>query len=186
MLSRVNWFSVVPKVELGISGVTLFPQGSYTNSLIPRSRVLLDTLTVIQLVKKFPAFYGSRRFITEFTTARQWSLSWARCIQYTISHTISLRFITFPSTPGSSEWCLLFRFSDQNFMCISRLSHIRSIPQIRVTNLNIICLRRIFLGDPCRVLRISHLIGMVKNTDVSRKFAVEVKQKQCRIVHMGT
>jgi hypothetical protein len=31
------------------------------------SRVLLEKLTNIQLVKKFPAFYGTRRFITAFT-----------------------------------------------------------------------------------------------------------------------
>jgi len=30
--------------------------------IIPRSRVLLDKLTGSQLVKKFPAFYGTRRF----------------------------------------------------------------------------------------------------------------------------
>jgi hypothetical protein len=32
-------------------------------------------LIVTQLVKKFPAFYVTRRFITVFTTARHWSLS---------------------------------------------------------------------------------------------------------------
>ena len=31
-----------------------------------------------QLVKKFPTFYGTRRFITAFTSARHPSLSWAR------------------------------------------------------------------------------------------------------------
>jgi hypothetical protein len=40
----------------------------------PRSRVLLGKLTDSQLVKKFPAFDGTRRFITAFTTARQLSL----------------------------------------------------------------------------------------------------------------
>jgi len=30
---------------------------------------------VTQLVKKFLAFYGTRRFITVITAARQWSLS---------------------------------------------------------------------------------------------------------------
>jgi len=39
------------------------------------SRVLLEKLIVAQLVRKFPAFYGTRRFITVFTTARHWSLS---------------------------------------------------------------------------------------------------------------
>ena len=43
--------------------------------LTPLSRVLLENLTVSQLVKKFPAFYGTRRFITAFTSARHLSLS---------------------------------------------------------------------------------------------------------------
>jgi hypothetical protein len=43
--------------------------------LTPRSRVLLEKLTGFQLVKKFSAFYGTRRFITEFTSASQLSLS---------------------------------------------------------------------------------------------------------------
>jgi hypothetical protein len=39
------------------------------------SKVLLQKLTGSQPVKKFPAFYGTRRFITAFTSARQLSLS---------------------------------------------------------------------------------------------------------------
>ena len=38
--------------------------------LTPWSRVLLEKLTGFQLVKKFPTFYGTRRFITAFTSAR--------------------------------------------------------------------------------------------------------------------
>jgi hypothetical protein len=34
----------------------------------PWSRVTLEKLTVIQQFKKFPAFYGTQRFITMFTT----------------------------------------------------------------------------------------------------------------------
>jgi hypothetical protein len=42
--------------------------GSYLSlKIIPWSRVLLEKLTVPQLVKKFPEFYGNRRFITAFT-----------------------------------------------------------------------------------------------------------------------
>jgi hypothetical protein len=40
-------------------------------------RVLLEKLTVPQLVKKFPTFYGTRLFITAVTNARQLSLTWA-------------------------------------------------------------------------------------------------------------
>jgi len=37
-----------------------------TYLLTPWSRVLLEKLTGFQLVKKFPAFYGTRKFITSF------------------------------------------------------------------------------------------------------------------------
>ena len=39
-----------------------------------QSRVLLEKLTGFHLVKKFPAFYGTQRFITAFTRARHLSL----------------------------------------------------------------------------------------------------------------
>ena len=58
-------------------------------SLIPWSRVLLEKLTGSQLVKKFPAFYGTRRFITALTSARHLSQSRARSIQSLPPHTIS-------------------------------------------------------------------------------------------------
>ena len=44
---------------------------------------------VPQLVKKFPAFYGTRRFITAFTSARHLSLSWARRKRFIASHPTS-------------------------------------------------------------------------------------------------
>ena len=46
-------------------------------SLASLSRVLLEKLTGSQLVKNFLAFYGTRRFITAFTSARHLSISWA-------------------------------------------------------------------------------------------------------------
>jgi len=49
--------------------------------LTPWSRVLLEKLTGFQLVKIFPAFYVTRRFITAFTSSRHMFLSWARLIQ---------------------------------------------------------------------------------------------------------
>jgi hypothetical protein len=45
------------------------------NKLTPWSRVLPEKLTGPQLVKKFHAFYETRRFITAFTTARHLSQS---------------------------------------------------------------------------------------------------------------
>jgi hypothetical protein len=52
----------------------------------------------VQPLKNFQAFYGNRRFITVFTRALQWSLSWARPIQSIPSHHISLRSILILST----------------------------------------------------------------------------------------
>jgi hypothetical protein len=43
--------------------------------MTPRNRVLLEKLIVSQLVKKFLAFYGSRKFITVFARARHWAVS---------------------------------------------------------------------------------------------------------------
>jgi hypothetical protein len=42
---------------------------------IPSSRGLLEKLTVSKLVKKFPAYYGTRTFIAAFIRARHLSLS---------------------------------------------------------------------------------------------------------------
>jgi hypothetical protein len=42
-----------------------------TNQLIPCIILLLENLTVAQLVKKFPVFYGIQRFITEFARSHR-------------------------------------------------------------------------------------------------------------------
>ena len=64
-----------------------------TYSLTPRSRVLLEKLTGFQLVKKFPALYGTLKFTTAFTSARQLSLTWASSIQSIPPHLTSWRSI---------------------------------------------------------------------------------------------
>jgi hypothetical protein len=46
-----------------------------TYLLTPWGRVLPEKLKRPELLKKFPAFYGTRRFITAFTRARHLSLS---------------------------------------------------------------------------------------------------------------
>ena len=51
------------------------------NLLTSWSWILLEKLTGYQLVKKFPAFFGTPRFITAFTIASHLSLSWASSIQ---------------------------------------------------------------------------------------------------------
>ena len=51
------------------------------SNLLLEYRVLLQKLTVAQLVRKFPVLHVNRRFITASTTARHLSLSSARSIK---------------------------------------------------------------------------------------------------------
>ena len=51
-----------------------------------KSRVILEKLTGFPLVKKFPAFCATPKFITTFTSAHHLSLFWASSIQSIPSH----------------------------------------------------------------------------------------------------
>ena len=66
--------------------------------LTPWCRVLLEKLTGMQLVKKFPVFHGTRRFITALASFRPLSLSWASPIQSIYLHPTSWRSILILST----------------------------------------------------------------------------------------
>jgi hypothetical protein len=85
--------------------------------LLTFSMEQLKKLTGSQLVNEFPAFYGTRRFITTFTSARHLSLSWASSIQSVPpSHFLkihlntlrtgdaNLRFLRFCITTVKDEW----------------------------------------------------------------------------------
>ena len=61
-------------------------------------RVLLENVTGLQLVRKFTAFHGTRRFITALTSLRHLSLSWASPIQSIHPHPTSWRSILILST----------------------------------------------------------------------------------------
>jgi len=82
--------------------VLIYCRQEYTGGksylLTPWCRVLLEQLTGLQLVKKFPAFYGTRRFITALTSVRHLSLSWASPIQSTYPHPASWKSILILST----------------------------------------------------------------------------------------
>jgi hypothetical protein len=90
-----------------------------TYLLTPWSRILSEKLTGSQLVKIFPAFYGTWRFITAFACARNLSLSRIRSIQ-SMPHIqlpkIHLN-IVLPSTPESSKWTLSIRFPNRYPVC---------------------------------------------------------------------
>jgi len=59
----------------------VLPLFGYTYLLTPFSGFHFEKLTGFKLLTNFPEFYGTRRFITAFTSARQLSLSWASSIQ---------------------------------------------------------------------------------------------------------
>ena len=77
---------------------TYFLTYLHTYILTPWFRVPLEKLTGLQLVKKFPAFHGIRRFITALTSVRHLSLSWTRPIQSIYQHPTSWRSILILST----------------------------------------------------------------------------------------
>ena len=88
-------------MKINVKFFIYWPQlytSTLTYSLTPCCRVLLEKLNGLQLVKKFPAFHGTRRFITALTSVRHLSLSWASPIQSTYPHPTSWRSILILST----------------------------------------------------------------------------------------
>ena len=84
------WFQTVLQVHK-----RLFP---HRHPFLTYSMVLLEKLTGLQLVKKFPAFHGIRKFITALTSVRHLSLSWASPVQSIYPHPTSWRSILILST----------------------------------------------------------------------------------------
>jgi len=54
---------------------------TFYHLLTPWSRVLFHKLNDYELANKFPALYGTRRFIIAYRSTRHPSLSWARSNQ---------------------------------------------------------------------------------------------------------
>ena len=108
-----------------------------TYLLTPWITVRLEKLIGSQLVKKFPAFYGIRRFTAAFTSARHLSLSILSQFEPVLaltSHFLKNHLnIILPSAPDSSKWshtaiCLLrIHLSHQSEMAKGRIVGIRSV-----------------------------------------------------------
>lgn len=74
------------------------PLISINNQQTQWNRVLLVMLTVPQLIKKFPKFCATWRFITVFTWTSHLSLSWVRSVQSMSPCPISWRSILITSS----------------------------------------------------------------------------------------
>jgi hypothetical protein len=82
MLRSVDWYLVTDVSEQSIGPILNGPaELSYSILHTPWSRVLLEKRTGLQLVKKLPTFYGTRMFITAFTSPSHLSLSIASSIK---------------------------------------------------------------------------------------------------------
>jgi hypothetical protein len=65
----------IAKVTSTPAYISDFPLLKISDLLTPWSRVLLEKLTVFRVVKKFPAFYETRRLTTAVTSVCHLSLS---------------------------------------------------------------------------------------------------------------
>ena len=112
---------------------TLRNESSFTfiYLLTPWYRDLLEKLTGLQLVKKFPTFHGTRRFITALTRVRHLSLSWASPFQSIYPHPTSWRSILILSTHlrlGLPSGLLPSGFPHQDPIQPPVLTHTRHMP----------------------------------------------------------
>ena len=75
-----------------------------------------EKLICSQPIKKFPAFYGTPRFVTAFTGAHTCPYPKPhRSSLYPTSDFLKIHLnIILPSTPGSSKWSFSLRFPHQN------------------------------------------------------------------------
>jgi len=96
--------------ELGNVNERVFRGPSWLGELIlliylltPWCKVLLEKLTGSQVVKKFPTFYGTWRFITTFTSALHLYLSWASLIQ-PMAPPIQFTEVVFECYPSIYAW----------------------------------------------------------------------------------
>ena len=70
--------SIVSFMQKGYLKIFIY---SFAYLLTPRSKALLEKLTGSTASQEIPRIFGTRKFITVFTSARHLSLSWTNSIQ---------------------------------------------------------------------------------------------------------
>jgi hypothetical protein len=89
------------------------------------STVLLEKLTVPQIVRKFPVFYAAQMFLNMFTTVWHLAILWATRIKVLASHIISFNIhynILLLPIPSSTKQSLSLG-SQQYSVCFALLPH---------------------------------------------------------------
>jgi hypothetical protein len=116
------------------------------------SGVLLEKLPGFQLVKKFPAIYGTRRLITAFTSFCQLSLFWASSIQTIHPHPTSWRSVLVLSC--HLRLCLPSGLFPSGFptktLYTLLLSPVRATLPVYIIFLCFTCITRTILGEEYR------------------------------------
>jgi len=108
----------------------MYPKHVELRILTRWCRVLLEKLTGLQLVKKFPAYQGTRRFITALTSVRHLSiLGQPNSVHIPTSHLLEIHpNIIHPSTPRYPQWSPSLRFPQQDTIHPPLLTHTRHMP----------------------------------------------------------
>ena len=101
-----------------------------TYLLTPWCRVLLEKLTGLQLVKKFPTFHGTRvHYRTHKRPPPVSILGQPKPVHIPTSHLLEIQpNIIHPSTPRSPQWSPSLRFPHQDPIHPPLLTHTRHMP----------------------------------------------------------
>ena len=93
----------------------------FQNKLHAQEPFVESSRVSLMLVKKFPGFYGTRSFITVFTTARHLYhiLSQINPVHAIPTDLLSSILILPPSMPTSSKWLLSLTFPSRKPVCTS-------------------------------------------------------------------